>query len=55
VGIVISLAVSTRTVWTADGRRHERSTPAARLTGIEQLRIAHERTAAWRHARQEET
>jgi hypothetical protein len=53
VGMVISLTVSTKTVWTADGRRHERRTPTARLSGVEQLRVPRARTTTLVPASQE--
>jgi hypothetical protein len=38
-GILITASVEPTTVWTADGRRHERSTPSLTLTGVHQLRV----------------
>jgi hypothetical protein len=37
-GIVATLAVDLKTVWTADGRRHVNNTPAITLRRVEQLR-----------------
>lgn len=37
-GILISASAELQTVWTADGRRHERSTPSIRLAGVHQVR-----------------
>ncbi|RPI20593.1 MAG: hypothetical protein EHM57_07760, partial [Actinobacteria bacterium] len=37
-GIAITVAVQSKTVWTADGRRHERNTPAVTLRNVQQLR-----------------
>jgi hypothetical protein len=36
--ILLRAIVELKTVWTADGRRHERSTPSVSLAGIHQLR-----------------
>jgi hypothetical protein len=36
--ILLRASVQLKTVWTADGRRHERSTPSVSLAGIHQLR-----------------
>lgn len=38
-GILISAAVSGKTVWTADGRCHEANTPMIELTEIQQVRV----------------
>lgn len=38
-GIVLTASVELETVWTADGRRHERNTPSLRLQAIEQIRV----------------
>jgi hypothetical protein len=46
-GILITTSVDWRTVWTADGRRHDDATPTVTLTGVEQVRPrAPSRTAA---------
>ncbi|HSR15806.1 MAG TPA: hypothetical protein VLL51_08645, partial [Gemmatimonadales bacterium] len=37
-GILLSAAVDMRTVWTADGRRHQDKTPIIELTGVRQVR-----------------
>jgi hypothetical protein len=37
-GILVTTSVDWRTVWTADGRRHDESTPTVSLTGVEQVR-----------------
>jgi hypothetical protein len=36
--ILLRAGVELKTVWTADGRRHERSTPSVSLAGVHQLR-----------------
>lgn len=41
-GILIRASVARRTVWTADGRRHERSTPSITLMETHQLKAARE-------------
>jgi predicted amidohydrolase len=38
-GILLRASAELKTVWTADGRRHERSTPSIALAEIHQLRI----------------
>jgi hypothetical protein len=37
-GVLLKARGELRTVWTADGRRHERSTPSITLAGVQQLR-----------------
>lgn len=37
-GLLIRTAVGSKTVWTADGRRHEGNTPSPVLVGVHQLR-----------------
>lgn len=39
-GVLITASVEARTVWTADGRRHEQTTPSVSLSGIQQLRAS---------------
>ena len=38
-GILLRTSTALRTVWTADGRRHESSTPSITLAGVQQLRV----------------
>jgi hypothetical protein len=37
-GLLITTAIDRTTVWTADGRRHEGTTPSVTLTGVEPVR-----------------
>ena len=38
-GILLRATAQRKTVWTADGRRHERSTPSLALAEVRQLRV----------------
>jgi hypothetical protein len=38
-GVLVSATVSRKTVWTADGRRHDGNTPLIELTGVRQVRV----------------
>lgn len=37
-GVVLTASAESKTVWTADGRRHERNTPALTLEAVHQIR-----------------
>jgi hypothetical protein len=39
-GILITASVEPKTVWTADGRRHDRNTPSVSLRAVHQLRAS---------------
>lgn len=45
-GMLLTTVVGSRTVWTADGRRHEDNTPQAVLAGVHQLRLQRTRASA---------
>jgi hypothetical protein len=44
-GVLITASVEPKTVWTADGRRHDGNTPAVTLRSVQQLRAS---GSAWR-------
>jgi hypothetical protein len=45
-GILLTATARHETVWTADGRRHERSTPTLTISGVRQIRSQPSRSAA---------